>query len=129
MYELDFLNGIPRSTIDEWCMECVVCDAWVRGKAQLRVYSRYIRKRRGFWDGFNEGQRLRLRWRRNIPIHALNVFAMRDSLIANAFPEVKPDLGIEVPKRCGVEHPVVFTYQSRKLRDTQFCWWVVEYTK
>lgn len=86
---LDALNRIPSSAIDEWSdMEFVARDAWVWGKAQLRVDLCIVRKSGDFWDDCNEEQCWRLRWRRGIRSNALHMFAVRESLIANAFPEV-----------------------------------------
>lgn len=88
MSYLDALNGVPTSTIDEWSgMDFVAQDAWVWLKAYVRVDSRYIRES-AFWDGCNEERRWMSRWGREIPLHALHVFSVRASFVANAFPEV-----------------------------------------
>lgn len=51
---------------------------------------RYIRKSGGFRTGFEEESRLMARWGIKIPIYALLVFSVRDSLTENAFKEDAP---------------------------------------
>lgn len=71
-----------------------------------------------------------MRCARAIHNHALHVFAVRDSFIASGFPEVTSyEHSIEVPRGCGVEFPMAFTYSAREFRYPKSGWWVVAYTK
>lgn len=67
---------------------------------------------------------------RGISSYTLYVFSVRDSFIANVFPEATPYRhSIAVPRGCGVELPISFTYRSRKQLDPKSGWWVLVYAE
>lgn len=55
---------------------------------------------------------------RAIPSHAFHIFVVRSSFVAKTFPQVTSYWQrINVPRGCAVDHPMVFTYRSRELRE------------
>lgn len=93
------------------------------GRAKLHVYLSCIRNRGAFCDGFTEELLWCSRWGRSISSHEFHVVTLRDSYIANSFPDGTyywPR--IEVPRVSAVELHVVFTYSSQEFRDHQSGW-------
>lgn len=118
------LNGIPSTTIDEWStMEHVTRNKWVWRKAKLWVCFHYIPKSGPFWDGCNKAVLWRSRLGRPIQSHSLQLFAVRDSFLANDFKDVTLYWQrIEVTRGCGVKLPMVSMYRSREPRDPKSGW-------